>query len=380
MPALIFRRIALGAAVVLLAGCSSLNPFASNKPKFAPLAEFTPKAQLASRWQVSLGEAKGYAFQPAVAAGAVFAAANNGEVLRVEEGQIVWRTKLEHKLSAGVGSDGRLAVVATEQGEVVALNAYTGEVRWSVPINAQVLAPPAVDGEIVAVRTADNRLIGLSASDGARRWVVQRSLPPLALRNFAGVLVREGVAVMGFPGGKLAAINLANGGELWELTVALARGATELERVADVAGLPVLAGRALCAASYQGRVACFNPANGSTLWSKPFSTSVGLDHDGRQLFATDADDAVHGMEVSSGSSLWKADGFRLRQLTRPALLDRYVAVGDREGYVHLLDRDDGSLAARQRIDSSAIIAAPVQLGRALVVQTQGGSLHALEVR
>ena len=46
-------------------------------------------------------------------------------------------------------------------------------------------------------------------------------------------------------------------------------------------------------------------------------------------------------------------------LTSPAVFGQFVVVGDLEGYVHWLRRDDGQFVARVRIDSDSIVAAPV---------------------
>lgn len=376
----LFSRLMLAGFVGLAAGCSSLNPFSSSEPKRAPLVDFRPSAELRELWHADVGEAGRYAFHPAVVDGDVIAAAEDGTVARFADGRRVWRVELDDPLSAGVGSDGRLAVVVSTRGEVVALDAATGSEVWRARAGTEVLAPPAIGDSVVVVRASDSRLIAFNAQDGSRRWVFQRSTPPLSLRSFGGMTVEGNVALVGYPGGKLVAVNLANGGPLWELTVATPRGATELERVADVAGTPVLGRREICAVAYQGRVACFDATNGNALWSREFSSSVGMDRDDRLLFVTDDADAVHALDASNGASVWKQDALKRRGVSRPLAVDGLVAVGDVEGYVHLLDRSSGEFAARARTDGSAIVAEPRPLGAdSLVVQTRDGGLYVFAV-
>ena len=58
-----------------------------------------------------------------------------------------------------------------------------------------------------------------------------------------------------------------------------------------------------------------------------------------------------------------------------------MAVGDFEGYVHFLKREDGSFAARTQPDSGPITAPPVVSGDSvLLVQTRRGGLYALTVK
>jgi outer membrane protein assembly factor BamB len=365
-----------------LGGCAwlpNLNPFTPAAPKMASLVSFNPTAELRTDWSGSVGGAGDYVFQPAVVGSAVFAAGRDGTVVRFEDGRPAWKVSAAKKLAAGVGANGRLAVVVSEKGEVIALDAASGAVKWTAPANAEVLAPPAVGDALVVVRSSDNRLIGLDAADGKRKWLYQRANPPLALRNFTGVTLEGGVALAGFPGGKLVAVNLANGGAQFELTVASPKGATELERVADISGPPVVRGQEVCAVAYQGRIGCFDGSNGNALWSREFSSSVGMDRDNRQTYVTDDKDAVHALDASTGASVWKQDKFGRRALSRPLAFGGYVAVADREGYVHLLQREDGALAARLRPDSSPVLALRTY-GRGLVVQTQSGGVYALSVQ
>lgn len=318
MKAAAFRLMPLLAAAVLAAGCSSLNPFSSSAAKPASLQDFTPSAQLAVSWRASVGAAGDYRFQPAVWDGNVYAAGHRGEVARFDAGRQVWRADLDTRLSAGVGTDGRLAVVVATDGTVVALDAQNGAERWRAAVGAEVLAPPAVSLEFVIVRASDNRLIALDARDGSQRWVYQRNNPPLALRSFASVLIEGPVVLAGFPGGKLAVLNITNGGAITELNVALPRGATELERVADVVGTPVIGRREVCAVAYQGRAACFDTSNGNAIWAREFSSSVGMDRDARFAMITDDGDAVHALDVLQRRQRLEAGCARAAQrLTAP---------------------------------------------------------------
>lgn len=380
MKAMNVRLLPLLAAALLAGGCSSLNPFSSSAPKPAALQDFTPSAELAVNWRASVGSAGEYRFQPAVWGDSVYAAGHRGTVARFEGGRQVWGADTDVRLSAGVGTDGRLAAVVATDGTVIALDAQTGAERWRAPVGAEVLAPPAVSLEFVIVRASDNRLIALDARDGSQRWTYQRNNPPLALRSFASVVIEGPVVLAGFPGGKLGVINLANGGAITELNVALPRGATELERVADIVGTPVVGRREVCAVAYQGRAACFDTSSGNTLWARDFSSSVGMDRDARFAMITDDQDAVHALDASSGASVWKQDALARRAVSRPLIVGDHVIVGDVQGYVHALTRDTGSFAARDRAGNDAISADPVAYGRGFVVQGAGGDITAYEVR
>jgi outer membrane protein assembly factor BamB len=361
-------------ALALLSGCSS-----TSGP--ADLVKFEPSVELRELWSVSVGNAKNYVFQPAVVDESVYAAGAGGNVVRIDSGAKKWSINTKTKLSAGVGCDGEVAVVAGEKGEVIALDAETGSERWRVNVGAEILAPPAVGGGLVVLRASDHRLLGLEIKNGQQRWLYQRNMPPLALRSHSGALIADDqVALVGFPGGKLVAVSLEHGGNLWELSVSRPRGANELERVSDVAGVPVLGRSEICAVTYQGRAACFDFTNGNTLWTRDFSSYVGMDRDNRFAVLVDERDSVQALDVYSGITVWRQDAMSRRRLSRPRIIGDHMVLGDGEGYVHVLGREDGAFVARDRADRSAILADPQLLGDGFVVQSLGGDVVAYELR
>jgi len=144
--------------------------------------------------------------------------------------------------------------------------------------------------------------------------------------------------------------------------------------------MPVVGRREVCAVAYQGRAACFDTSNGNAIWSREFSSSVGMDRDARFALITDDRDAVHALDAGSGASVWKQDALARRHVSRPLIVGDYVIVGDLEGYVHALSRETGAFAARERAGSDPIVADPVPLRRGFVVQGAGGDITAYEVR
>ncbi|MDP1612602.1 MAG: outer membrane protein assembly factor BamB [Sulfuritalea sp.] len=383
------RAVSLSLLAVLaalsLGACSTvekLNPFSSSAPKVKPteLAPIQSTAELKILWQGAIGSAGAFTFSPAVVGDSVYAAARDGAVARFDGGRHIWRIAAGQPISGGVGSDGKLVVVGTPKGEVLAFDAATGRELWKARVSSEVLAAPAVADGLAIVRSGDSRIFGFDAVDGKRRWVYQRSTPTLSLRSNVGVLTAGNVTLAGFPGGKLVAIANNNGAAVWEVAVALPKGSTELERVADVTSSPVISGRTVCAAAYQGRAACFDSSTGNTLWSREMSSSAGLDIDSRYVYVTDDKGAVHALDRNSGASVWKQDKLALRGLSRPLALGAHVAVADYQGVVHLLRREDGAFAARATTDGSAVQAEPARFGAGILVQTANGGLYALEAR
>ena len=377
------RCLAALLATLALAGCSTfdaINPFASKGPKMAELQPIQASVPVHVAWSQSVGKSGIYALTPAIVGSAVYAASNSGTLARLDGGQPAWRIDVGMKLSGGVGADDRIVVVGSPKGDVLAFSAADGSPLWTARASSEVLSPPAVGQGLVVVRSGDNRLVAFDARDGSRKWIYQRPTPALSLRVAASPLITERYVFAGFPGGKLVAVNVANGIALWEGTVALPKGVTELDRVADITSVPIIYGRTICSVAFQGRVACFDLGNGNQLWARDMSSSAGLAVDARYVYVSDDKGAVVALDFASGASLWKQDKLSLRRLTAPVAWRNMVVVADAKGVVHFLNRDDGSFVARQETDGSAVVA-PLQIvGSRLVVQTSGGGVYAIEAQ
>lgn len=377
--------MAFAFAALGLAGCSSWNPLVAvglmsappNPPtKLAPInASVTPRAV----WSTKVGKAQGFDFRPAYSGGRIYAAAGDGTISALDEdsGKVVGKIETKKRLSGGVEVGDGMVVAGTMKGEVVAFE-VGGKERWEAKVGGEVIAPAAISSKVVVVRTADGRIMGLSADDGKRKWIFQRTAPALLLRSEAGVLAIGRDVVAGYANGKLIALDIETGQQTWEVTVSLPRGATELERIADVAGLPTLDGNNVCAGAYQGKVACFEIASRNMLWSRDLSTSRTVAVDKKNVYVVDDTSAVQALDKVSGASLWKQDKLVNRRLTAPVMLDGRVVVGDLDGYLHVLSPENGEIIGRMATDGTQVTSI-VAIAGGLIVQTAGGTIALVKI-
>jgi len=353
-------------AASLLSGCSLFGGKDNAEPP-AELKAFEKRAELREIWSYSTGDGTDGQFLklvPTIVGQRVYVGDRNGSVaaLELESGKLIWRSKTGIAISAGVGVGGGLVLAGSSE-------------RWQAEVPSEVLSVPQVYQGTVVVQTVDGSISALDAESAKRLWVYDRSVPVLTLRGTSTPLVDGGVVIAGFASGKMVALDVRSGREVWNTAVAVPHGRTELQRIVDVDAEPVISRGILYAASYQGQLVAVSLQDGRVLWKRDMSTYAGIAVDDTQVLITDADSDVWAVERSTGRSLWKQSELRRRALTGPAVIADYVAVGDFEGYLHLLMRSDGSIADRVRVDSDGIQATPVTVfGDRLLVLGAGGKL------
>lgn len=377
-----WKHAAVLSLAILAAGCSS-----NSKKELPPaeLTKFTEEVVLQKQWSRSIGDGQGDTWNmlvPVIENDRIYASDVTGVVMSLDRmnGDVIWKKDLEKPISGAVGVGYGLVMLGTIKGEVIALDASTGEQKWTARVTSEVLAPPATNGDVVVVQTQDDRVIGLDAATGDRLWIYESTPAVLTLRGTGAPIVTNRLAVAGLSSGKVVALDTSNGVPVWEQRVAIPQGRSELDRVVDIDGGLLLSGGTLYVATYQGRVAGLELESGRVLWQRDASSYTGVAQGFGNVYVSEASGTVEGIDERSSSALWSNDQLARRQLSAPEVFSSYVAVGDLEGYLHLLSQVDGRFVGRERIDSDGLRARPLVDGNMIYVYGNSGTLEALTIK
>ena len=360
--------VGLGLAVVL-AGCAG-----PEKPKPTALAPNPALINVRLAWSARIGPVS-FPLDVKVNGNTITLASSDGIVAAIDgtTGQDVWRAQMAGaRIGAGAGSDGRYAAVVTRANDLVVLE--RGREIWREMLSVLAYTPPLVAGERVFVMTADRVVSAYDAQTGRRLWVYSRPGEQLLALGQAGVLTAVGDTLVVGISGRLVGLNPLNGTLRWEAPIATSRGTNDVERLIDLVGRVSREGDVVCARAFQAAVGCVNTARGTALWSKPASGSEGVHGDAQSVFGTESDGKVIAWRRTDGERRWTSERLKYRGLTAPLVIGRSVAVGDAQGFLHLLSKQDGTPMGRVATDGSAIVAAPVQVGDTLVVVTHNGGV------
>jgi outer membrane protein assembly factor BamB len=387
-----FLRIVLLFSALALNACTSLTDLKSDLSERlfgresnetpSELNEIKTTAQVKVLWSANIGDSLDADLTTVLDNGFIYAASANGELakLNVADGKEVWRINTGESISGGVGLGGNLLLLGTAKGYVLAYD-LSGKLLWKSKVSSQVLSAPKVGFDIVVVRCGDSRIYGLNVVDGSRKWVYERATPALSLRSSAGVAVDGGAAYAGFAGGKLIALRVEDGKVIWEVSVAQPKGTTEIERIADITSIPVVDGSLVYAVAYQGKIAAVDRANGRVVWSRDISSYTGLNAEDAKVYVAHANSAIYALDPITGKTFWRQGDLKQRRVTAPLPMGSLIVVGDVEGYVHFLSREDGSFSARLQTENAAIMPQMLAVGAStLIAQTRKGGIYAISIK
>jgi len=371
------KLLLLALVSIWLAGCSLFQTDNSVPPM--ALKEITAETTVKKLWSTSAGTGTTGEYlylTPTQYDDALFVTDATGNLTKValEDGKKIWAVGLDVPVSAGVGQGAGLVFVGTSRGEVIAVQPDNGQIAWRSTVSSEILAAPQATGNMVVVHTADGNVFGLDVISGVIVWTYKGNPPALTLRGSSPPILLGDHVALGFANGKIGVLNLQSGQKVWEHPLSLPQGRSELQRLVDVNGALIEQNGIIYAVNYQGNAAAIDVRQNDVLWEREMSSYRSLGIDPFAVYVTDADGIVWALDRSTGDTLWQQDQLQRRKLSAPAVLGNYVIVGDLDGYLHVLSKENGTIIGRERIDSASIDAQPMVDTDALYVLSTKGDL------
>lgn len=368
--------------MALLAGCSTTDTF--EQP--APLPEISATVELESVWTMGVGEGHDEKFlylAPLNAGDILYAASAEGEIWAVdpENGAVIWYQDLDEDIGAGVGGDQGHLYLVTRDAQLKALSREDGTELWEQPLPNEALASPQSNGRLVVVQTIDGKVLAFNTNGGDRAWQYDSDVPVLSMRAAASPLVGADLVLASLANGKLMAISTESGQPVWQYEVGQPQGRTELERLVDVAGEPLILENAAMVVGYQGKLALVDLQSGQEIWSRKESSLQSPMIGSGNIFVAGANGDITAYRGSDRRELWVQDRLSWRQPTQPIVFGDYLLVGDYEGYIHMLSLEDGSLQGQLEFDDEGLRVPFQRLQNGnLLVYGNSGNMSVLKIR
>lgn len=288
-------------------------------------------------------------------------------------GQRLWSVNVGDQITGGVALDAlsQTAIVSTRGGQVMAFDSATGAKRWQTQLSGSVLTPALISNNRVVLSANDGFLHGLSLQNGQSVWQFATQVPAISVRGSAApTLLDAKTALLATADGRLHAVTIDNGLPQWSRRVGVGAGSSEVERMSDVDGMPIVDKNQLFAISYSGQLLGIDLASRQVLFVNELASLKSLAVNNQQVIATSLDGKVVAYNRSNGEVLWESEELAYRHLTNPVMIGNYIAIGDFDGVVHLFDPASGKIVSRVQT-KGALSSLQVQGSRLLTQSTSG---------
>jgi len=280
----------------------------------------------------------------------IFAINPNGEISAYQGKQRLWQKKVSKAgLSAGVEAASGLVIAGNTKGQLFALDQQTGEQRWAAQLSGAIIAPSLVHADRVITVANDGMVFAHEVSTGKQVWTYKLPNVQFSLRGMAAPVALDPRHVLiASANGYIYALDAVTGVPKMQRRVAVSDGRSDIQRLNDIDGEPVVAGQFVVTTSYQGQVTVLDLASQQVIWSEDASSIQRPEVVGNGVFVAQTDGKITAYEITSGQKLWENDQLLNRQLSNPVMLGTDLVVGDLDGVLHLIDPSTGQIVGRSK--------------------------------
>ncbi|MBP6352488.1 MAG: outer membrane protein assembly factor BamB [Acinetobacter sp.] len=375
-------KLALAVAMTsaVLVGCSS-NKVKPAKPN--PLPKISQQQGLSlvfSHSASSSNAAEALRLQLDSQQGQVFAINPDGQVFAYQGKKQVWKSKLnKQELTAGVEAGEGIVVVGSRKGQLFALDQASGEQKWTAQLSGAILSPSLIqNGRVVSIAN-DGTVFAHDTATGQQVWTYKLPHVQFSLRGQpAPVALDNRTVLIASANAYIYALDIISGVPRFQRRVAISDGRSDIQRLIDINGDPVVAGQYIVTSSFQGQVTVTDIASQRVAWSEDVSSTQRPEVSEDYVFISTSDGKLNAYKLNTGELVWQNDSLLNRQLSNPVLLGQNLVVGDLDGVLHVLDPASGQLIGRAK--TSGEVSSLRVIDNQLYVATRKGALSIWQTR
>ena len=362
------RLIPLGIITFLLGGCffqpvedfvdQMDDQYFADEFNYIPteIKPYDKKASMELIWENKVGDNEVNNFNLVFTEEFVIAATSDGSVrkMKINSGETVWKKEFSQKIMIGVGGNIENILFIAEDGYLWCLDGK-GEAIWKIFVDGEALTTPVINNDKAYVRLANYGILQVDLKQGDIDWRYIHASPSLTFNGTSSLAFSDGIIYGGFGAGKLVAIHQKSGAFMWEATISQIKGVTDIERLNDVLSQPLINNREIYAASTSGDLTAIDRRNVNIIWTRKISSFKNLAFDGFDIYLAHKSDSLYSLDSKNGKTNWRNADLQYRRVTNPIITGDYVAVGDFDGYIHLLNIESGAIEGRAQITSNVPI-------------------------
>ena len=366
--------LAIAVASALLLGCSS-NKVKEAKPNPLPKIQQQQGLNLVFSQSVSsTNAAEALRLQLDTDNGVIFAIDPDGQVSAYKGKEQLWKSKItKQELTAGVEAAEGIVVVGNRKGQLFALDQATGSQKWSAKLSGAILSPSLIQSGRVITIANDGTVFAHDAVSGQQVWAYKLPSVQFSLRGQpAPVRLDDRTILVASANAYVYALDVISGVPRFQRRVAISEGRSDIQRLIDIVGDPVVAGQYLVTTSFQGQVTVTDLATQRVVWSEDASSTNRPEVSGDKVFVSTVDGKLNAYSLSTGQLAWQNEELLNRQLSNPVMLGQSLVVGDMDGVIHLLDPASGKLVGRAK--TSGEVQSLRVIDNQLYVATRKGAL------
>ena len=360
---------------LFVAGCSITDiPSYLGLPTTSSKIE-NNKIQARLAWSTDIGVSRDYktgVLQPVFINGISYTIDNNGYIsaIDLDTGDKLWAYDLDMDVSSGLGLHDNRLFFGTNDGMYYAfgiskimkpysildnldfiniLDDSTLKPDLEIQLKSEAASPAIGIDNLVFIKLDDGDTVAIDYIDKSIAWNYKGRNVSLSIKGSGAIASMNNNIYVPRDDGNLISL-LASSGKLnWLVSISARSGRNELESLRDIEITPIIDNGILYIGSYQGNLIAVDIYTGNLLWSRPVSVMSNLSNDDQALYVSDYSGFIYGIDRYDGSIIWKYATSKNIVPTQTFVMDELVISFTTNGYIIILNKQDGELLTYKKI-------------------------------
>jgi outer membrane protein assembly factor BamB len=304
------------------------------------------------------------------------------KVLDLGRGNFTKDIAVNAKISAGPVIAGNIAVIATKDNQLQAINLRNNATVWATNLESEVFSTPLIVDNTVVVHTLSGAVVSYNLENGKQNWRYTHTLPATVMRRTSSPAVSNDFIIVGLASGKLVALHKTSGMVVWIFDLAKANSMFEdidTKEILDVCADPMVLNGIVYAARFDGKLVAVNADTGELIWERDISSYAGFTVFKNKLLVIETKGNVYALNLKTGATIWQQNALVGRRLSQPVIYQKYLATSDRDGALYLVSAENGEVVAQHNILRQGVLSKLTVVKQKLCVFGSDGQLLALEI-
>lgn len=247
----------------------------------------------------------------------------------------------------GACLDKLFAVAGVNQ--IKAISQIDGNILWSKDLSAVFNSTPICDDNNVYLTSIDNKTFALNANTGEINWIHMGFSKPLAIFGNAQTVIAGNKLIVSHSSGEIYALNKNSGEVFWQNDLNQNNYSSSI--LTDVDATPMVKNNVVYAIGYGGKMKAMSLENGKEIWQKPITSLTDFWIAGDFIYAINDDNQIMAIYKKTGAIKWHTQLPKYRHPKKITSKYNYLGVLMVDAKLMVL-RSDGELLIVSPFDGS----------------------------
>lgn len=297
-----------------------------------------------------------FVYSPIIFNNTIFHMDSSGDITAIDltSKKTLWHRRIFEKLwlknykvaHLGACNNSLFAVAGVNQ--IKAISQTDGNVLWSKDLSVIFNSTPICDGTNVYITSIDNKTFALNANNGEINWIHLGMNKPLAIFGNAQTVISGKKIIVSHSSGEIFALNKNNGEVLWQNDLNQNNFTNNLT---DIDATPIIKENVVYAIGYGGKMKAMALENGKEIWQNQISSLTDFWIAGDFIYAINDDNQLMAISKKTGGIKWLSQLPKYRNPKKISSKYNYLGV-IMAGSKLIILRSDGEILIASPFDGS----------------------------